>query len=255
LSHEPDQSKYERFIVLQSKSHIYLFSVNPVKRTALHYIFSNLGLNLLYSGFRAFISEEHIKSGTYQVGILFKSTTNEADFYSISSNVIQRTPNKITLSVTESVQPIDEAIYEGTETSFDRPLPEPNEDILAYLDTLSNESLNGVEVMRLSGWAFLQDEQDQTLYERFIVLYSDHSVLYFPVNFMERLDVQDAFNSLGLNLELSGFTTLISRDALTAESYEIGVLFQHKTQKTLFFAKTYWLISRQSGQYSLERKQ
>ena len=255
LMNEPDQSRYERFIVLQSKSHIYFFSVSPVKRTALDEVFSSQGLNLLYSGFRAFISEEHIKPGTYQVGILFKSTTNDADFYSISSNVIRRTPNKITLSVNESVQPIDEIVYDGTETSFDQPLPESIEGILAYLDTLSNESLNGVEVMRLSGWAFLQDEPDQTLYERFIILYSDHSVLYFPVNFVERLDVQDAFNSLGLNLQLSGFTTLISNDALTDESYEIGVLFQHKTQKSLFFAKIYWLISRQSGQYVLERKQ
>jgi hypothetical protein len=255
LRNEPDQSKYERFIVLQSKSCIYFFSVSPVKRTDLHTAFSNLGLNLIYSGFRAFISEEHIKPGTYQVGILFKSSTDGTVFYSISSNVIRRTPNKIILSAIEPLQTIEETVYRGTETSFDQPLPKPNEGILSYLDTLSNESLNGVEVMRLSGWAFLQDEQDQTFYERFIILYSDHSVLYFPVNFVERPDVQDAFNSLGLNLELSGFTTLISKDALTDESYEIGVLFQHKTQKTLFFAKTYWLISRQSGQYSLERKQ
>ena len=255
LSHEPDQSKYERFIVLQSKSRFYFFPVSPIKRTALNAVFSNLGLNLLYSGFRAFISEEHIKPGTYQVGILFKSSTNETDFYSISSNVILRTPNKISLSVNEPVQPIKETIYEGTETSFDQPLPEPNQGILAYLDTLSNESLNGVEVMRLSGWAFLQEEQDQTLYERFIVLYSDQSVLYFPADFVERPDVQDVFNSLGLNLQLSGFSLLISKDALTDENYKIGVLFQHKTQKTLVFAKTYWSISRQSGQYLLERNQ
>jgi len=255
LSHEPDQSKYERFIVLQSKSRIYFFTVSPVKRTALNDVFSNLGLNLLYSGFRAFISEEHIKPGTYQVGMLFKSKTIGPDLYSISSVNIKRTPNTIILSENESVQIPEETVYQGTETYFKGSLPEPNESVLDYIDSLSSESINGVEVLRLSGWAFLQDEQDQTLYERFIVLYSDHSVLYFPMNFVERPDVQEAFNSLGGNLQLSGFSLLISKDALTDESYEIGVLFQHKTQKTLVFAKTYWSISRQSGQYLLERNQ
>lgn len=254
LKVEPDQSQYERFIVLQSETRTYYFSVTPVKRPALNKAFSSLGLDLLYAGYRAFISEEHLKPGTYRVGMLFKSKTNGADFYSVSSTLIRRTPNRVILTEIEPAGPVEEPVFTGNEVTFDQPLPEPQKNITAYMDMFASEAHGGMEVFRLNGWAFLQDEPEQTIYDRFVVLISDQDTLFFPTTSVERPDVQDAFNSLGFNLQLSGFTTLVSPQALSAESYRFGVVFQHKTKKSLIFSLSDWVITRQSGQYLLERK-
>jgi hypothetical protein len=255
LYDEPDQSKYERFVVLQSEARTYFFTVEPVKRSLLQESFSNLGLDILYSGFRAFISEEHIKPGTYQVGILFKNKFDGTAYYTISPSVIQRTANKILIYSTESQETAaEENVYDGTEIHFDQTMLEPTDKLTVYMDTLSSELINEIPAIRVMGWAFLQDVEDQALYERFVVLLSDQTTLYFPVDSMERQDVQDEFASLGLDLHLSGFTTLISTAILKEENYEIGVVFQHKTQKTVVFSRTNWIISQQSGQYMLVRK-
>jgi hypothetical protein len=253
LNDEPDQSGFQKLIVLESDSRVYYFQTSPVKRTALNATFSSLGLDLLYAGFRAFISEEHVKPGEYHVGILFIDESNNLSYFSRSSSLIHRTPNSIVLETNENESAFKENIFRGDEINFDQSRQEPTTKIMTYVDGFTLESHDGIDAMRLNGWAFLQEDQNQSLYERFVVFHSEQGNLYFPVTVVERPDVQDAFDSLGLDLQLAGFTTLIAKDGLTDESYQIGVLFQHKLDQSVIYAISDWIISLRSGQLVLER--
>ena len=57
------------YVVLKSTDRIYVFTTETVLREAVTSHFAELGLNLDYSGFAAFIPARKIASGEYTVGI------------------------------------------------------------------------------------------------------------------------------------------------------------------------------------------
>jgi len=83
LRKEPDQSQYERLIVLQSHTKMYFFPViNIIKKT----------------GILVNIAKEFIKPGTYRIGILFRHKIKDTVFYTVTNKTIIRTPNNIKIA-------------------------------------------------------------------------------------------------------------------------------------------------------------
>jgi hypothetical protein len=94
---EPDQAAYERLIVLQSESRIYFFSSVNNARPDVQALFKNLNLDLINTGFSAYISKDMVEPGTYQIGILVKDRANDTIYYVVTNKSIIRTPNKLQL--------------------------------------------------------------------------------------------------------------------------------------------------------------
>ena len=94
---EPDQAAYERFIVLQSESRVYFFSSVNNARPDVQAEFTDLHLDLINTGFSAYISKDVIEPGTYHIGILVKHQGNGKIHYTVTEKRIIRTPNKLHL--------------------------------------------------------------------------------------------------------------------------------------------------------------
>lgn len=73
---DPDNTHFERWVVLQSDVKTYFFPVTMSTRQI-----------------EVDISKEFIQPGSYQIGILFKDKRNQAAYYRITSKVLVRTPN------------------------------------------------------------------------------------------------------------------------------------------------------------------
>ena len=94
---EPDQAAYERLIVLQSENRVYFFSSVNNARPDVQTLFNDLRLDLINTGFSAYISKDVIEPGTYHIGILVKHQGNGKIYYTVTEKRIIRTPNKLHL--------------------------------------------------------------------------------------------------------------------------------------------------------------
>jgi hypothetical protein len=88
---DPNQSVYERFIVLHSNNNIYFFPIQSSKRPDVQEYFNYLHMDLLNSGFSTTLSKDSIIVGDYQIGIVYKHHSSNAVYYFLSNRVITRT--------------------------------------------------------------------------------------------------------------------------------------------------------------------
>jgi hypothetical protein len=119
-------------------------------------------------------------------------------------------------------------IKNGKPIQFREGLPAVTDQISYSVSSLVSTMSDGQEIYNLWGWAFLHEEADQSQYERFIVLKSDKRDFFFPVKSFERPEVQKAFPDLKIDVTNSGFSTYISKDAISPGSYRIGIVFRNK---------------------------
>lgn len=76
----PDNTQFERLIVLQSDTKTYFYPVITSTRPI-----------------KVYISKEFIQPGSYQIGILFKNKQDKSVYYRITNKMIIRTPNYLLL--------------------------------------------------------------------------------------------------------------------------------------------------------------
>jgi len=117
------------------------------------------------------------------------------------------------------------------------------------------ESYEEGEIYALWGWAFLDIGSNtvQADFDRFVIIYNDANAYLFPIQVYPRPGVQDTFKYLGLSdLASSGFYSVISRNALTAGKYGIGLLFKHKQDGTNHYLQTDKILVRSPNHLSLD---
>lgn len=260
LDGEPDQSKYEKFLVLKSDQRTYLFKYDLVKRPDVLAAFKEKNLDILYSGFYGLISGDLIRSGVYNVGFFFLEKDGQKSFYSTTNRYLIRSPNHITMKIGAIPYPdkagnsflqFEDALQDGFGIHLNQVLPAPTEEIRYSLDGIGHLSLNSNSVARLVGWSFILNDFDQTHYERFLVLESDKETYFFPTLPNERTDIQKAFAVLNLNLQYSGFETFIQEDVLQTGTYAIGILFRDTANGSVFYSETSNTLTRSSNQLTL----
>lgn len=94
---DADQTHFERYISLTSDKMTYYYPLETVKRQDVEDYFKDLEIDVSQSGFSAYISKEFIKTGSYNITILFWDQLSN-DVYRQSTNAtLIRTPNKLTL--------------------------------------------------------------------------------------------------------------------------------------------------------------
>jgi hypothetical protein len=101
LQGEPEQSQYERFIVLQSDTNIYFFPTQSSERPDVQEAFPDLTINVLNSGFSTFISKDVVRLGSYQIGIVFRHQSSNAIYYVVTNKMIVRTANQLQLEIAD----------------------------------------------------------------------------------------------------------------------------------------------------------
>ncbi|GAP12731.1 hypothetical protein LARV_00467 [Longilinea arvoryzae] len=98
LLEEPDQAKYDKYLVLQSNDRIYYFQYETKKRDDVQAYYENLGLDIVNSGFRAYISADNIQSGWYNIGFVFTGKSGQGVIYSKTNDYLKRTPNSVSIN-------------------------------------------------------------------------------------------------------------------------------------------------------------
>lgn len=88
---------YEKQIVLLSEDlDAYFFNAQPTVRQGVTNAYGDLGRDLDYSGFVAYISKHSLELGAYRVGVLYSAPNSTQVFY-LTDQVIERTPNTLRL--------------------------------------------------------------------------------------------------------------------------------------------------------------
>lgn len=258
-----DQSTFEKYLVLNSNSRTYYFSYDNIKRSDVQEAYQDLGINVLLSGFNAYISGDHIRSGTYNVGFLFWNRVNNTAFYSVSNLYLVRTPNQVTVAQGEKpdvndsgklVSGFNESLQSGESIKFSMPLPKQTKLINYSVESLTEVSINGNSYGKLGGWTFLEGEIDQSKYKRIITLESDYDIYYFPTNHLDRPDVEVVFDYIAADLSSSGFVTYILMKDLPYGAYTIGIVYVAEDAKAIYYSKTDRSIIWSSNAVLLESK-
>ena len=175
----PDQSKFEKYLVLNSASRTYFFAYDSFAWPGVQDAYKDLGLDLSSTGFHVLISGDGLRSGTYNIGFLFQDTAEDRAYYSVSNRYLIRTPNQVYVEI--GAQPelnasgklipgFEGSLQDGLGIEFQPELPTPTKRIQKNIDGLLQVSINSQQYNRLVGWAFLKGEMDQIRFERFIVL-------------------------------------------------------------------------------------
>jgi hypothetical protein len=251
LREESDQSQYERFIVLQSDAGNYFFPIQSLVRPDIQDIqkaFPDLTIDVQNSGFSTYISKDVLRPGSYQIGIIFRHKSSNSIYRVVTNKVIVRTANQLRLEIA-GVKPVD--VPSGSPVQFDNELPETTDQISFWVDRLDPIVSDLQPLYNLLGWAFLREEPDQSQYERFIVLQSDSGNYFFPIQSIERPDVQEAFPNLTIDVRSSGFSTFMSKDAIQPGSYQIGIVFRNRSSNAIYYVATKNIIVRTANQFLL----
>ena len=99
ISEDPNQSTYERLIVLQSDTKTYFFPSERYNRPGVQETYKALNMDLLNSGFHTYISPDVIEPGTYHIGILFINQSSNALYYKVTNKMITRTDHQLQLGL------------------------------------------------------------------------------------------------------------------------------------------------------------
>jgi hypothetical protein len=140
----------------------------------------------------------------------------------------------------------------GKNIQYDEKLPRETGRISYYFDNLEPVVIDGEELSSLWGWAFLQEEPDQSQYERIVVLKSDSRIYFFPTQSFQRSDVQAAFSDLGIDIQDSGFSTYISKEVIRPGSYRIGFVFKNQMTDEIFYSLSNNILVRTANQFQFE---
>lgn len=98
--------------------------------------------------------------------------------------------------------------------------------------------LDEPDILETEGWCYMLD-QDNCLFERWLILESEQGDFYYRIPVRERLrpDVE-AILPLQKNIELSGFTCRIWKGSIAAGDYGVGMLYRNVLNGRLFYRRS-----------------
>lgn len=145
-------------------------------------------------------------------------------------------------------------IKDGKPIKVDEELPAETNQIKYSIGGLdaSDEQLS---IYNLHGWAFQTYDKNIPLdkFQRDIVLISNKRNYIFPTKSVSRPGVHQTFIDLGMDLNLSGFSAFIFKDAIENDRYCIGIIFRHLSSGSAFFINTAKTLLRTPNFLELEK--
>lgn len=109
----------------------------------------------------------------------------------------------------------------GASISYEIPLPSETRNILYAFGTLRYSSV--IDTVDVRGWAFIKGQSAENS-EIYVVLHSSNRTYVFDTfSFFPRRDVTEAFQTMNLNLDDSGFVALIPAKMIKQGEYTVGL--------------------------------
>jgi hypothetical protein len=129
-------------------------------------------------------------------------------------------------------------LEDGKPVAVQADLPAESDHVNAHVDLFEPIVYNGQFLYSVVGWAYSTADpyMQPDDYERQVVLISDEINYFFPITTYPRPDIQEGFESLGMQLTSSGFRALIAPEIVTPGIYRTGVVFYDRNRRTAYYA-------------------
>lgn len=116
-------------------------------------------------------------------------------------------------------------------------IPVDTGDILYYIDGAEITKIQWKDIVRISGWAFIEkkDSYNSTIY---IAIITADEKLIFNTNMMMRPDVTQHFRYMDLDLDYSGFETNIPLEILPHGTHQIGIMINEDDGERMSYINT-----------------
>ena len=144
-------------------------------------------------------------------------------------------------------------LKEGKPLPFEHALPQPTDQISFAVDRLDSTKDQGL--FHLWGWSFFRGDSNQAAYERWIILQSEENTYFYQAVSFQRPDLQSAFKDVKIDLLNAGYSTYISKYAIKAGDYQIGLLFVNKQTKAVHYIITNKSLVRTANHLRLQKSQ
>lgn len=122
-------------------------------------------------------------------------------------------------------------VAQGESRLHDFALPGETGNITYSVD---ESAIDARTMLVVRGWAFIngQDSENADVY---IVLESASRTYIFDTMVQERLDVTERFADMGLNLDYSGFTSLIRVSKIASGDYSVGIYIKKGSIEAMLY--------------------
>jgi len=200
------------YLVLKRYNHVLAFETYPRKREDVRKYFSNLNLDLEFSGFVAILPENKLDMIGYSLGVYIQNR---------NSNALTFTGKNL----------------EGISRPVQLSLPQESATIQHNIE----KYVDGDTGLEVKGWAFVQN-QDTKNNEIYLVLKSDEKEYVFTTMPNNRPDVTKYYSKSNLDLDDSGFSATIVPTELSKGNYALGVCIVGDESSSLLFTDKTWTI-------------
>jgi len=193
-----DTTDQQVYLVFKNRSKLLIYDTLTRVRADVTRAYPDLNINLDNSGFFAIVPKDKIGKYCYSIGIYIRKNSIEAFQYT-------------------------NEIIEGEAQLCIIDLPQESNIIRYNIEKINFEDA----LIKIIGWAFIEgmDMQDP---KKYLVLKSPSDTYIFETFPQKRPDVTAAFKESGLNLDYSGFVTLIPLNKIPQSQFTIGLLLQQR---------------------------
>jgi len=190
-----------------------------------------------HSRFVCTVPMEGLRQGAYRPGIYIEQdSARSLQYLDYLINVKGGTAEAMPVSARKTVN-----------------LPPESQDIVYSIDTLRKNDELGLPLIEIIGWAFIQG-RDSVGAHIDVVMASALNTYIFDGMPDSRPGVTEAFKSLNLDLDNSGFVTRIRAGAIQDGTYRVGLYITRGEEDSLLYTDTFMYKSGDSIQ-SMKGKQ
>jgi hypothetical protein len=143
-------------------------------------------------------------------------------------------------------------VRQGQPVARNATLPLATTAVQYALDGVEATSTQGYFI--LTGWAFQTGNTDVpvSVYERLVVFQTESNNYIYQTDIVPNPFVKDLYDDYGLDVTMSGFSTLIYRDAIKPGTYGIGLIFNNTNDHSTFYVSLDQCITRTPNNLRLE---
>ncbi len=226
------KKKKDVYLVLRSTGTTLIFKVknnNIPRQDVLNYF--KLESTRFKKGFEMVIPLFYLSEDAYHIGFIIEDETGK--YYSTSSLELRKISGDFTVvdlkaELTEAESGPDPASLSHQLTV---PIQKPTKEAKYNFDTVNKSR----KILTICGWGFL-DGLDASSLKTYILLKKYGNTLVFDVKPMLREDVTSYNKKTGLNLDSSGFKSVIPIGNLEKGSYQLGMYFTKGIQSGVVYS-------------------
>ncbi|MBE0696394.1 MAG: hypothetical protein IH586_05675 [Anaerolineaceae bacterium] len=124
-------------------------------------------------------------------------------------------------------------------------LPAEKSEVRFSIDRLEPIIYEGEELYKIHGWVFVPQDENSPNYRKKIVFHSVSEDLVFQAEVYPRPDLNKVLTEYKMTLDNSGFTALISKNALKLENFRIGFILENEQGDVMAYRLVNVQIERQ----------